>query len=322
MVTKTYGSISESDVIDSFMNPSNSSTNNPSLENTNGTNGTNGANTTVSSTQSDETYRLIQHPMDGNNARTEAHDHVRKAMSFEEALHQHVTGRHVRTRTLTLLLVVVVALIGSVLWYVKDPSHSVAHSTWKDSDLVPYGPSKKKNATRAPFSKLHPVRDMGMYDYPRPKSSVPARPLKEGLWNRTSYPTNSWYQSLLAPTEEPNDVHRTYAAPYVIDTSGPMPGLRLHSNHIDASSFVVQLYVINEYGLTLGAAMDASTSSTTHNINSDSPPTHQYKITHATALGVTLNWVSLTRRRSSGGTFIYCSSPSRYLPPILSFLFL
>ena len=157
-----------------------------------------------------------------------------------------------------------------------------------------YGSSKQtKNGTRAPFSILHPVTDMGLYDYPRPKTSIPARPITEGLLNRKSYPTNSWYQSLLVPMDEPTDIHRTYAIPYVVDTVGPMPGLRLHPNHIDASTFVIQLYVINEYGLSVGADIDATSSSPSKHGTSDSPPTHQYKVTHATHLGVTLNWVCI-----------------------------
>jgi hypothetical protein len=212
-------------------------------------------------------------------------------MSFEDALYQHVTGRHVRARTLTLLAAIVAAILGAAYWFHQKDS---SPSTWKDSDLLPYGPSKPtKNGTRAPFSNLHPVDDMGLYDYPRPKTSIPARPIKEGLLNRKNFPTNSWYQSLLLPADEPTDIHRAYAIPYVVDTVGPMPGLRLHPNHIDASSFVIQLYVINEYGLSVGAATDATLSSKAleKHGKSDAPPTHQYKVTHATHLGVTLNWV-------------------------------
>jgi hypothetical protein len=284
MDSNTYGSMADSNGIPSLIQPSNNSTSNPSLENLAGT--TNGS--------SDETYHLIQNPVTGGNGVSNGNGscqpHVRKAISFEDALYQHVTGRHVRTRTLTLLAAITAVLLGTVFWiYNKDFSPST--SSWKDSDLIPYGPSKPtKNGTRAPFSKLHPVTDMGLYDYPRPETSIPARPMKEGLLNRKNYPTNAWYQSLLMPMDEPTDIHRAYAIPYVVDTVGPMPGLRLHPNHIDASSYVIQLYVINEYGLSVGAAIDATSSSSKH-ADSDSPPTHQYKVTHATPLGLTLSWV-------------------------------
>lgn len=286
MDSKTYGSTLDSDATpSSLIQPSNNSTNNPSLENLSVP--TNGSN--------DETYRLIQHPVTGGNGANNGNDScepsVRKAMSFEDVLYEHVTGHHVRTRTLSILAAVTALLLGSAFWFYKDNDPTGSPSTWKDSDLIPYGPSKPtKNGTRTPFSKLHPVTDMGLHDYPRPKTSIPARPIKEGLLNRKNYPTNAWYQSLLMPMDEPTEIHRAYAIPYVVDTVGPMPGLRLHPNHIDASSFVIQLYVINEYGLTVGAMVDATSSPAKHR-DDISPPTHQYKVTHATPLGVTLNWV-------------------------------
>ena len=295
MASNKYGSISDSNrQIPSLHQPSNNSTSNPSLE-----------NLAAPTSSNDETYHLIQNPVppggngDRNGNGTCPPPHVRKAISFEDAMYEHVTGRHVRTRTLTLLAAFSAVIVGTAFWfYHNDPtsSSSSSSSTWKDSDLIPYGPSKPtKNGTRAPFSHLHPVSDMGLYDYPRPKASTPARPMTEGLPNRQNYPTNAWYQSLLVPTGEPSDLHRAYAIPYVVDTVGPMPGLRLHPNHIDASSFVIQLYVINEYGLSVGAATDAAAKSSSNRKDDDtsnSSATHQYIVTHATPLGVTLNWVS------------------------------
>jgi hypothetical protein len=281
---KTYGSVSDSNGVKALMNPSNNSTSNPSLENLASSGGT-----APTDLQHDETYHLIQNQEVGNGAQIESCHRSLKALSFEEMLHRHVTGRHVRRRTIAIFVAFSILLIGSFFWLFKFSNLTNDPSTWKDSDLLPYGPSKKKNATRSPFSILHPVTDLGMYDFPRPKTSIPARPMKEGLLNRNAYPTNSWYQSLLAPPDEPSELHRAYAVPYVVDTIGPIPGLRLHPNHIDASSYVITLYVINEYGLTFGAAVNAASSKNLKNIEL---PTHQYKVTHATPLGLTLDWVS------------------------------
>ena len=295
MDSKTYGAVSDSSTASSFLRPSNNSTDHPSLGNLGST--TNGSN--------DETYHLIP-PPPAVHAPV-----VRKAMSFEDALHQHVTGRHVRARTLTLLATITAVVLASAFWFYKNDDDSKGgspSSTWKDSDLIPYGPSKEattKNGTRAPFSTLHPVTDLGLYDFPRPKTSIPARPMIEGLTNRQSYPTNAWYQSLLMPLEEPTDLHRAYAIPYVVDTVGPVPGLRLHPNHIDASSFVIQLYVINEYGVTVGAAADASSSH--HSSTTNNNLTHQYRVTQATPLGLTLNWVRCRIYTCIHSVFLVCS---------------
>jgi hypothetical protein len=85
--------------------------------------------------------------------------------------------------------------------------------------------------------------------------------------------------------------HRAYAIPYIVDAVGPMPGLRIHANHIDASTSVVQVYVIEEYGLTLGATADASLAPKGAD-GTVKPVSRQYTVTHTTPLGVTLAWVS------------------------------
>jgi hypothetical protein len=285
---KTYGSVSESGVIQTLLKPSNNSTSNPSLENLATADGTAGTDV-----QGDETSHLIQNPEVRNEVHTESCHQPLKATSFEEALRRHVTGRDVRKRTIAIFVALSALLIGITFWFFNFSSLNVDPSTWRDGDLLPYGPSKKKNVTRSPFSRLHPVSDMWLYDFPRPKTSRPARPIKEGLLNRKTYPTNAWYQSLLAPEDEPSELHRSYAVPYVVDTIGPMPGLRLHPNHIDASTYVITLYVIDEYGLTFGAAVNAASSKHHRKIES---PTHKYKVTHATPLGVTLDWVSYSER--------------------------
>jgi hypothetical protein len=306
-MTRRNGSNGDDDATEWMIAPSNNSTSNPSLENlsaapSNGTN-TNTNNTMVQPPPpaSHETYQLLRAPIAGT---TDDDDEIqmqylRHGNTLKEAWYQHVSGSHVRTRTVTWLAVITAVLIGVVGWFYifhrgyDWTPHQPSPNTWRDSDLVPYGPSTKKNGSRAPFSKLHPVKDMGLYDFPRPKTNRPARPIKEGLPDRNNYPTNAWYQSLLMPAGEPDETHRAYAIPYVVDTVGPMPGLRLHPNHIDASTFVVQLYVINEYGLTVGAARNAALTSQHLSTTNESAaiPTHQYHVTHATPLGVTLDWV-------------------------------
>lgn len=256
------------------MKPSNNSTSNPSLENlAHGNHHDDDADA--------ETYRLLsqgQHP-----------NPPCRSLSLEEAWHHHVTGKHVRKRTIFACVAVLLALSLGIWYWFHQQQHSSDNNTWRDEDLIPYGgdnPSKG-SSQRAPFSQQHPVTDLGLYDFPRPESAhIPGRPLTSGMPDRPSYPTNAWYQSLLLPEGEPDVAHRAYAVPYVVDAAGPVPGLRVHPNHIDASSFVVQLYVIEEYGVTVGAAPNAAGRN-----EEKKPPTHQYRVTHATPLGVTLDFV-------------------------------
>ena len=131
-----------------------------------------------------------------------------------------------------------------------------------------------------PFSTKDPVRDLGVPELPRPKASQPSRVLKE--FNGRPLPTNSWYQSLLMVDDQPQSVHRAYVIPYVVDAVGPIPGLRLHPNHVSASSSVVQLNVVENFGLTLGV------STKKQNFMDD----YRFVATHLTDLGVTLRWVS------------------------------
>jgi hypothetical protein len=138
------------------------------------------------------------------------------------------------------------------------------------------------------LSKLHPVDDLGMYSFSRDKGSSPPSALtkgaeKNGGW--ASYPTNAWYQNILMMDDEPSSIHRVYAVPFVLDPAGPIPGVRVHPNHIQASTAVVQLNTVEAYALTVGAAGDA-----TSKLNSTE--TNGYIIENMTPLGVTLGFVS------------------------------
>lgn len=133
------------------------------------------------------------------------------------------------------------------------------------------------------------MKDLGLLGYHRPKDSQPREILTHkkagGDERKGPFPTNAWYQNLLLVEGEPSEVHRTYPIPYIMDTVGPVPGLRLHPNHVLASSEVVQVYSVEQYGLTLGAAPDATRTRSTQEA------TRQFHVEKATNLGVTLEWV-------------------------------
>lgn len=137
---------------------------------------------------------------------------------------------------------------------------------------------------RAPFSTLDPVKDLGLYRLERPEASGPPESVLRGTEQR-ALPTNTWYQNLLMAKGEPSEVHRAYPMPYVVDEVGPIPGLRAHPNHLDASTTVVQLSFVDSHGLTLGAAHADGNSS-------KKSPSKKYSVVATTALAVTLEWVS------------------------------
>lgn len=139
-------------------------------------------------------------------------------------------------------------------------------------------------AERPPFSTLDPVHDLGLYSLSRPDGSSPPASILRDTKQR-ALPTNTWYQNLLMAKGEPNSVHRAYPMPYVVDTVGPIPGLRAHPNHLVASTTVVQLSFVESHGLTLGAAAA--------NESKSEPPSRQYSVVSTTALAVTLEWNAL-----------------------------
>jgi hypothetical protein len=148
-----------------------------------------------------------------------------------------------------------------------------------------------------PLSLLDPVDDLQLLGFKRPKDSRPKSVLTRGDPNADGkegeestpgpFPTGAWYQNLLLVDGEPSGIHRTYSIPYIVDVVGPIPGLRLHGNRVGASSEVVQVYNVDEYGLTVGAARDVTLRARSKPVE----PTNQYRVKKTTNLGLTLEWV-------------------------------
>ena len=193
----------------------------------------------------------------------------------DDTIYGQLVGRRVRVRN--LLVLGVIAVVAGLIGFFVHRSNSIS---------IPFSHNSKEQESTLAFSTLDPVSDLGLPKFHRPSTSKPPPPLKLGQPDARHYPTNAWYQNMLMPFDEPGENHRAYAIPFVVDCAGPVPGLRVHPNHVDASSFVVQVNIIAEYALTLGATVDArkTTGSSLHSTN-------MYKATHTTPLGVTLEWV-------------------------------
>jgi hypothetical protein len=126
----------------------------------------------------------------------------------------------------------------------------------------------------SPFSTLHPVDDLGMFGVVHKRS--PPESVVRG--NSQAVPTSAWYENLLVADGEPTSIHKAYVIPYLVDAVGPIPGLRVHSNHLTATSTTIQLEFVETHGLTLGAFSSSGTS-------------NSYSVVSTNPLGLTLKWV-------------------------------
>jgi hypothetical protein len=137
-----------------------------------------------------------------------------------------------------------------------------------------------------PFSKLDPISDMNLLGVARDANTGPPGNIFR-FDEMTAVPTNMWYQNLLLHHEgEPSELQRVYTIPYMIDLAGPIPGMQLHPNHMDATSNVIQLSYVILHGLTLGVAMRSDLAST-----SDKSLTKDYSVLQTSELGITMSWV-------------------------------
>lgn len=142
-------------------------------------------------------------------------------------------------------------------------------------------------AGQKPLSTLHPVQDLGLTDYHRPNTTVPSSVLDQYMERHSgrAIPTNAWYQNflLLREGEEPSMMNRAYTIPYVVDAAGPIPGLRMHTNMLDASTNVLQLALNELHGITMGVARSAFGQS-------DLNGKKAFSVQEMTQLAISLGW--------------------------------
>ena len=148
-----------------------------------------------------------------------------------------------------------------------------------------------------PLSKLDPIYDLHLHGFDRNADTSP--PLNIYRPNAdAAVPTNEWYQNLLISHAETTELQRVYAVPYMVDLAGPIPGLQIHPNHIDASSNVIQLSYVIPHGLTLGAAENSKHATSVNTM------TNGYSVLHMTPLGITLTWVRGNAERHPSTCFV------------------
>ncbi|CAJ1946260.1 unnamed protein product [Cylindrotheca closterium] len=210
--------------------------------------------------------------------------------------------------SLITILLLVVVVTPTVTVVSRQSSSSVGDG--EDSTLSEQPPtsSPENNGTNGPpmstewdystipFSTVDPASKL--YSYVRPEESSPSNrlnALRQSFTPNASIqresqsrplPTSAWYQNMLMleEQEEPTTTNRVYAMPYVVDASGEIPGLRIHTFTKVTTYNTVNLNVNEPHALTLGAALDVRES------NEAGETTNGYTVEAATDLGVTLNW--------------------------------
>jgi len=132
-----------------------------------------------------------------------------------------------------------------------------------------------------PFSTLDPIKDLNLGSLIRSEETSPSQIINRE--KNFATPTNEWYQNMLLVGETPSALQRVYSVPYILDVVGPIPGIQIHPTHTDGSQSVIQLSLIDKYGLTLG-------STTNTKLEIDEKQSNMYSVLETTPLGITLIW--------------------------------
>ena len=92
----------------------------------------------------------------------------------------------------------------------------------------------------APFSTVDPT-DLGFIAIDRYDISKPGLIFGDLLTRQIPLPTNSWYENFLLGFSNTDPENKVFQVPYVLDTAGPIPGMRTHATHVQANSRAIMV---------------------------------------------------------------------------------
>lgn len=148
----------------------------------------------------------------------------------------------------------------------------------------------------SPFSIVSPV-SLGFIAVDRPAISSPGPIFKNLVSRQIPLPTNSWCENFFLGKSNTGPENKVFQVPYILDTAGPIQGIRTHSTHVQANDRAVMMTYELENGLTLGAV---ETFNPQHEIVGDT--------TNAIGrLAIVLEWKSEAFKRTGSGA--HMSSP-------------
>jgi hypothetical protein len=195
----------------------------------------------------------------------------------------------------TTKIIPVVIILALPVAYILSSSRSSSSTIFPHSSPPSASTTGYKGSQPKPFSTLDPLEDLNLYGFDREADTAPPRTIHRPDIE-AALPTNAWYQNLLLGRGEPTELQRVYTVPHMVDVAGPIPGLQIHPNHIDATSTVIQLSYVQPHGLTLGAAVKSKHATSVRTIN------NEYSVLQTTPLGITLAWVRV--RNMLAGRFV------------------
>jgi hypothetical protein len=138
------------------------------------------------------------------------------------------------------------------------------------------------NADADPFSVMDP-HDLGFTYVDRPEISKPGEVFRNLRSSGAPLPTNSWCENFLLGSGHNNAAeNKVFTIPYVLDTAGPIPGVRTHASLVLGTTTSVEQTYEPENGLTLGAAEEFEAQ---HRVSGD-------KSNVAARLAIVLEWES------------------------------
>lgn len=88
---------------------------------------------------------------------------------------------------------------------------------------------------------------------PLPKTQAVTSIRQDGSKRDPTYPTNAWYENLILfdPNQGYTSSNKVYSLPYIIDTAGPVPGLRLNIPFAVANSQVIQMVQDDNHAVSM-----------------------------------------------------------------------
>jgi len=169
-------------------------------------------------------------------------------------------------------------------------------------------------STKSPEELGFPIFN-GRPEFSRPGSVFGK--VRDGARIGRPLPTNEWYLNLVVglddtPSSEPNnnnnthdpyenyasDANRVHTIPYIIDTVGPIVGIRLHYPGVLSYGTVVQSVFVDFHGVTLGTVTEGFTRR--YGVDEDTLPNK---------LGIGLRWEHLEETRLSMRTSMLRGMP-------------
>lgn len=153
-----------------------------------------------------------------------------------------------------------------------------------------YGAAWSANAP--PFSVVDP-HDLGFTYIDRPEDSKPGDVFRNLRSSGAPLPTNSWCENFfLGEGNNDNPENKVFQIPYVLDTAGPIRGIRTHASHVLGTSTSVEQAYEPENGLTIGSTEEFESQ---HRVSGD-------KSNVAARLAIVLEWESRYYRTTLTGS--------------------